>query len=127
MAYRGRTQHDLYEHSQTYAASSAEPRVNSNPANFGQRILTGAIAGAAATWVMTQYQVNSKKLMQKVQGQQQQQSGGGEQQQQSGSQNPTVAVADENGETESFATAVEVPMARDLRPPRIAVPTPAGR
>jgi uncharacterized membrane protein YagU involved in acid resistance len=85
----GRTQEDLYERRGTYWGQfRTEDQV---PGRNGQQVwkglLSGLVAGLAGGWVMTQYQINSQKLIRKVQPVQD------ESKPQPPAENPTVTVA----------------------------------
>jgi hypothetical protein len=92
MAYRGRTQTELYERSEMYLSEGSDRKLE-----VWKSLVSGLASGLAATWIMTEYQVNAPKLFAKIQSR-----GGqpheGESQQQSAqpseSENPTIRIAD---------------------------------
>jgi putative membrane protein len=92
MAYRGRTQTELYERSEMYSSQGGDRR-----REVWKGLVSGLASGLTASWIMTEYQVNAPKLFAKIQSR-----GGqpreGEFQQQSAqpseSENPTIRIAD---------------------------------
>jgi uncharacterized membrane protein YagU involved in acid resistance len=98
MPYRaGRTQNDLYDRNLTYHGQfRLEGTGFSLPGD--QRIWKGLLSGLAAglfgTWVMTRYQVNSQKAIQKLQSKSQADPAEETQEPENPAKNPTVAVAD---------------------------------
>ena len=70
----GRTQDKLYEANRTYwgqFSRQQSPRGDvqreTDDRRLGKALLSGLAGGLAATWVMTQYQVNSQKVIGKLQ------------------------------------------------------------
>jgi uncharacterized membrane protein YagU involved in acid resistance len=98
MAHRGRTQTELYERSEMHSSEGGD-----HGREAWKGLVSGLASGLAATWIMTEYQVNAPKLFAKIQSRGEQPREGespqqSESQQQSPqtseTENPTIKVAD---------------------------------
>lgn len=96
-------QNGLHEREQISVSDTGEERLNDQPRDLWKGLLSGLIGGLAATFIMTQYQVNSTKWINRLRHETPQQGGG---------ENTTVVVADKI--TEAIAGSRIPPDRRNL-------------
>lgn len=96
-------QSGLHEREQTCVSGNGKQSLNDQPRELWKGLLSGLIGGLAATLVMTQYQVNSAKLINSLRQEQPQQGAG---------ESTTVAVADKI--TQAIAGSRVPPERRNL-------------